>query len=685
MQAGSILPVCPPLFRRLLKILFWFQFIVTGFYGSFMPYTMTGLVYHMTGLLLLVLWILQGFLYREPWLRAVGSPTAALLIVLNFFHALTIFKANTPSYSRDFVEGRFWVLLLLLVACDLMADSDFRGTLRKAWFFVAFATACYGIYQVHVGLPDLRNQILPSGQPVALSLIQERFLTRLNSSEMFGTYVYPNIFGAFCAMAILSFPGFRPRRSGAASFLFLASFGVLLYAVCCSQAKGAVLALVISVLVTGLVFLWSKGRRRTCLAIVVAALILGTASARTVLSVCGPSIEVRLGYWESALSMIREKPLGVGIANFGEHYSAYMTENATEVKMAHNDHLQQLAELGVVGFLLYAAFYLCLLRSAFLCLVGPGNEGGDEEGDGDRFPVFGWAATAALAILFLMCQIGRMGPMDVDRMGGLLWMTLLAAVIVISTAPRIGSGGPLARAVPLAMVVYFISHSSVDFLFYDHSLTALFAVTVLGLIGENAKDMQLPRGSRLVIIVVMVGTVYLLFDRYLTIFPVSKYEAGHPLAEKDLGELVGICRSVPRELTPWETLLTSLERNPQLMRSPEAMACYREALDGALACRPHSSALCLKKARVTAAPSDAEHWYIQAIREYPRHPRYCFYYAIFLSGSARYVEAREYFEKALRLHQEASARAKTQPDFKLLCLKEKELDILRRHTRFMVL
>lgn len=75
-----------------------------------------------------------------------------------------------------------------------------------------------------------------------------------------------------------------------------------------------------------------------------------------------PTVQTRLHAWRAALDMIRDHPLlGVGIANYEIYSWKYQTEKLermtlatnTRVDKTHNEYLQILSELGVIGFLLF--------------------------------------------------------------------------------------------------------------------------------------------------------------------------------------------------------------------------------------------------------------------------------------------------------------------------------------------
>jgi O-antigen ligase len=100
------------------------------------------------------------------------------------------------------------------------------------------------------------------------------------------------------------------------------------------------------------------------------------------------SFRWRLGMWDKALRMVRDRPLtgwGVGLYPVQQalyyHPDAPTVQQATILRLgstmaqnAHNTHLQLAAELGIPGFLLYLGVFVAFFRRGFRALLGVRSE-----------------------------------------------------------------------------------------------------------------------------------------------------------------------------------------------------------------------------------------------------------------------------------------------------------------------
>ncbi len=158
--------------------------------------------------------------------------------------------------------------------------------------------------------------------------------------------------------------------------LFLLSAALMLIAVPLSLSKGGTMAMLVALLAMGIVEVsrLSSGRSRASLMafLVVSAIVafvclapIGLIEQFGVLTTSDPS-EGRLPIWRDTLHLVGAYPLfGVGLGNLYPGLLPYQTYGLSLAWVnAHNDYVQLLAELGVVGWLVPAALMSVVLWRA---------------------------------------------------------------------------------------------------------------------------------------------------------------------------------------------------------------------------------------------------------------------------------------------------------------------------------
>jgi O-antigen ligase len=227
------------------------------------------------------------------------------------------------------------------------------------------------------------------------------FESRLFTDQVSGPFLLPNGLGAFLAMAALAGAAVaaaalaaRGRRafSGALAAGLVAALA--LGGMAFTHEKGCWVGLAGGAAVAAAV---ARGRRRILLggAALAAAGLLAVAlvpTERLERLPGGISLAVRKEYWQAALRIAGERPLGgVGAGNFAAHYEAAKSARAEETIYAHEDYLEALAEMGPLGAASLLAFWAAALARA----RAPGAA---EPGPASGAP---WIAGGAAGILLL--------------------------------------------------------------------------------------------------------------------------------------------------------------------------------------------------------------------------------------------------------------------------------------------
>jgi O-antigen ligase len=173
-------------------------------------------------------------------------------------------------------------------------------------------------------------------------------------------------------------------RGAAGNVLFLAAFAVMALALLRSNSRTGAAVLVFTFVLVSVLAAVHFGRTRfqrarvrsflkvAAAAVIVLALYAGVESMIDRFAADGLLRDGRPRYWGMTLRMIGDFPVfGVGLGGFGEVFRAYDTLGLEyDLVHAHNDYLEFLADLGIVGFGLLAVGLGILLTSAFRTWAG---------------------------------------------------------------------------------------------------------------------------------------------------------------------------------------------------------------------------------------------------------------------------------------------------------------------------
>ncbi|MBX3293461.1 MAG: O-antigen ligase family protein [Acidobacteria bacterium] len=283
--------------------------------------------------------------------------------------------------SQEPINTRLFALKLLifatfLAACFSFIDTDKRIK-RTAMFVVIFGSllAFFGILQ-RLANPDGIYGLRETPQAIP-----------------FGPFVNQHHFASFMQMTGGVALGLVFGRTLSRNTKLLIATGAVLMgtSVAMTSSRGGMLGFAAMLLVVAFLSLgrqrrrsedtgiFTKLRMNAGIVVGVAAIILLTLG--TVLFVGGdesllrgvgaarPGMDISTGrfhFWPIAIKIFLANPiLGAGLDAFGVAFTRYDTWNGVlRVEQAHNEYLQMLADAGIVGFLLLAAFILIFFRKA---------------------------------------------------------------------------------------------------------------------------------------------------------------------------------------------------------------------------------------------------------------------------------------------------------------------------------
>jgi O-antigen ligase len=207
-----------------------------------------------------------------------------------------------------------------------------------------------------------------------------------------GTYINRNHFAGFMEMMLplglaytLAMGSWQKKislktliSSDRPNFQFFLSIGLIVMALALllSKSRAGIFGGVTGFLTFALLMRSSSGELPRSFWVII-SVIVGMVSFYSLKIGIDPVLErfLRIGQdtsrfeiWRDSLVMIKDHPLGIGLAAFKQVFPVYNASNFSDVRFIylHSDYLQLLVETGWIGFTaLVGGFYIFLVKSVF--------------------------------------------------------------------------------------------------------------------------------------------------------------------------------------------------------------------------------------------------------------------------------------------------------------------------------
>lgn len=296
-----------------------------------------------------------SFLYAFPLVNVIAGITIAIALFTLFenkdalrlphmyaliLYLVLVLASNIFTGHSDEAIGIF-VIYLKRAATFFMLVFILRNSrqLKRVLALIVLLSvvlAVQSIFQSHYG-------VMVQGQKMASE----------NRVAWVGAWDGPNVLCLLFVMATAFSLGFLSKPYSTLWRVLNLLFTItLVYGIYLTNSRGGYLGLIA---VVGF-FIWNKFMRRKRLAIKIAACLIGAAlvalalkmapSRMSELSVEEESAHERAWLWESGLNMVRDNPaFGVGKGQF----------RVAQYTAAHNNFVQDMAEMGYPGLFLYIA------------------------------------------------------------------------------------------------------------------------------------------------------------------------------------------------------------------------------------------------------------------------------------------------------------------------------------------
>jgi O-antigen ligase len=481
--------------------------------------------------------------------------------------------------------------------------------LLRVLLATALVTAVYGIYQYAIGF-ELVRRAAATKQWIEQLPVEQRVAAqeRVDSNRIYASFAIANHYAAYLALMIpLAGSLILGGRYLLLRFSAALLLGVLSSALLLTGSKGAWLALcaafacwlitrrhAVRRYITPMV---SAGTLLLVLFLLLAYRVGPFAALRERLGdvfptqrVLGATTQVRLEYWQGALAALYGEPRlllhGAGPEQFRGRYHRWRAEHATETRHAHNDYLELLVDLGLIGLLTYLVFLALIgrtiwrgLRQAHALGNAPADAAAEEHADPITADVLRFSPLIYLAVgvagfmllgsLDSSFQLPEVAEGSRINWPGIFYGSAAMIWLVAGLAILPGSGAATLPALAVGLVA-FAFHSAVDFDLYVSQLSSM-AFTLAGIGCGLALQQQ--RRARLVVNFPLVGQLaagilllppfYLLTNVYLhraIRFDAKIEEARRAISEKAPGRAIQALDEAIAEI-PWHapTLLRLAE------------------------------------------------------------------------------------------------------------------------------
>jgi hypothetical protein len=322
---------------------------------------------------------------------------------------------------------------------------------------------------------------------------------RLERGGVFGTFTLANTLAGYLLLAV---PVLMASLVRAGCQWWVRAAGVLVFVLALiaaaeTSSKGAVLALVCAAALLAVRI--RDGWRRL---LTLAACVLVTGLCLAVLpwrSGLLASAEVRWGYWQGALTLIRQAPwTGYGLSGFATRSAHAMPLSAEPTRYVHNEILEAWCDGGILAAITLLALLalVVLARRAEPTADTSSNTSPGTTSDPTRARLL-WASAPLVVLFPFFCALGMLQSNLAWWPGGgesgwTAWVFALAALTVIATLVGARLPPPPAWAWRLAILGLAL-HCLIDFDLHSPGVCGCLIITCC-LAGGPARTWPLTAG-----------------------------------------------------------------------------------------------------------------------------------------------------------------------------------------------
>lgn len=304
--------------------------------------------------------------YRKCFIKSIRDFfTNPLTICLTLLIIVMLFSV-CYSYNKKIAlteTARFasYICLFFVIKYGI-SDNKFYKNMINIYLCISAALSIFGIYQFFTGA-DLQNKF--------------RYKYSYNVDvKVASTLTNPNNFGAYLILCV--FPIFMLcvyEKSKRKKIIYIALDLLILINIILTFSRNAFLGIILGIIVLTIIY------SRKLLYIFVPGGIIAAfiPQVRIRLLQIGDSTqnESRIKLWKTALKMFKEHLLfGVGNGNYITLYAKYVAKysdlqyNSYSYSASHNSYLKVMAELGLVGIVLFILTIIIVIIDLYKFIKG---------------------------------------------------------------------------------------------------------------------------------------------------------------------------------------------------------------------------------------------------------------------------------------------------------------------------
>lgn len=347
--------------------------------------------------LLVFLYMIALLVRPQDWFGPfIGLPTGFVITLAMFVGGLINYLSDRPRYATP--HNRLLPVYIAVIFVATLLNTDFGNATDQAIAFVKRAVLFFSIVWL-VNTRERANFVIWSFLGILLFLSFQAVLQAQTGLSWGGQTVMPgyveirvrwhgdwdgpNSYALLFVLGVAMTMEFVFGPYGALTRLWAMGLSAMYFvAIFLTNSRGAVLALL------GMTALYFKDRFSKPVAITLAAVaVLGILalgpSRMSEINTKESSAHERSWAWEQGLTMLRQNPVfGVGRGEFHRRVDSGL--------LAHNNYVQNFAELGLTGFFIFMSLLWFTWRGGYLMSRLPADKD-------VRLPSLGRMITGAVA------------------------------------------------------------------------------------------------------------------------------------------------------------------------------------------------------------------------------------------------------------------------------------------------